>query len=169
MLLTEEAGRPRPRTVLRAIIGFDVDAEGDPIAILSCGHPQHVRHRPPFIMRAWVTTEEGRRSMLGERLNCVRCERFELPMHFVVHRKTRLLTERDIEGRVRLHRTDSGIWARITVLDGRVRYASEMPSIDVVLGMGARAVVVPEAAYRVEPLGRARFFIEYLRAPGAKG
>ena len=50
----------------RPITGFGVDPDGDPIAILSCGHPQHVRHNPPFINRPWVTTTDGRASMLGE-------------------------------------------------------------------------------------------------------
>lgn len=61
----------------RRICSFDIDDEGEPIAILSCGHPQHVRHRPPFINRPWVMTEEGRRSKLGEMLNCVRCDKLE--------------------------------------------------------------------------------------------
>ena len=43
----------------RAITGFATDAAGDPIALLSCGHPQHVRHRPPFFERPWVTSEAG--------------------------------------------------------------------------------------------------------------
>lgn len=29
------------------------------MAFLSCGHKQHVRHRPPFFERPWITTERG--------------------------------------------------------------------------------------------------------------
>ena len=56
------------------IIRFSQDADGDPIAILSCGHPQHVRHNPPFENRPWVLTENGRNSRIGQILNCVRCD-----------------------------------------------------------------------------------------------
>jgi tellurite methyltransferase len=153
--------------MLRTIIGFDVDAVGDPVALLSCGHPQHVRHRPPFISRPWVTSEEGRRSKLGEQLNCVRCERFELPTHFVVERKTSVDADFRTPVDRGAQRTESGCWARIVVLEGRVRYRAEAPDIDMTLGAGGRAVVVPETCYRVEPLGRARFVIEHLAAPDA--
>jgi hypothetical protein len=58
----------------RAIIGFELDANGERIARLACGHAQHVRHQPPFINRPWTETAEGRASMLGTELNCVLCD-----------------------------------------------------------------------------------------------
>lgn len=61
----------------QTIVGFGTDADGVPIAILSCGHPQHIRHNPPWTNRPWVLTEEGRNSMLGKTLNCVRCDEME--------------------------------------------------------------------------------------------
>jgi hypothetical protein len=39
-----------------------------------CGHNQHVRHDPPWQVRPWVLTEEGRRTRLGVILNCVLCD-----------------------------------------------------------------------------------------------
>lgn len=59
------------------IRGFDLDAEGHWVALLSCGHRQHVRHDPPLVERRWVLTEEGRAGRLGVELRCVRCERGE--------------------------------------------------------------------------------------------
>jgi len=59
----------------RAITGFHADEHGDWVAELECGHQQHVRHQPPFILRPWVVTAEGRRRMLGARLECVMCDR----------------------------------------------------------------------------------------------
>ena len=56
------------------IVGFHLDAEQDWVAELACGHNQHVRHRPPWILRPWVVTEEGRRSMLGTQLECKKCD-----------------------------------------------------------------------------------------------
>ena len=61
----------------RAIIGFERDEEGHWVARLECGHGQHVRHDPPWMVREWVTTEEGRSSRIGTKLNCKRCEEAE--------------------------------------------------------------------------------------------
>jgi len=58
----------------RAITGFHQDEQGDWVADLQCGHGQHVRHRPPWRLRPWVITEEGRREHLGLTLDCRRCD-----------------------------------------------------------------------------------------------
>ncbi len=58
----------------RAIIGYHRDEEGDWVAELVCGHAQHVRHKPPWIVREWVTTEEGRAARLGMMLECKLCD-----------------------------------------------------------------------------------------------
>src|SRR5260370_17540471 len=57
----------------RKIVGFHLDEYLDWVAELECGHQQHVRHNPPFTVRHWVTTTEGRRSHLGSQLICVAC------------------------------------------------------------------------------------------------
>ena len=64
--------------VERAITGYHEDDEGDWVAELSCGHNQHVRHRPPFQLRAWVTDEAGRTAKLGTLLDCPLCNQPEL-------------------------------------------------------------------------------------------
>ncbi|HET7393512.1 MAG TPA: DUF3565 domain-containing protein [Candidatus Binatia bacterium] len=58
----------------RLITGFKIDEHGDWVAFLSCGHRQHVRHRPPFEERPWVTSERGRSEKLGKPLDCIRCD-----------------------------------------------------------------------------------------------
>jgi hypothetical protein len=58
----------------RRIIGFDRDEEGDWVALLECGHRQHVRHKPPFINRPWVVTEQGRAERVGAELSCRLCD-----------------------------------------------------------------------------------------------
>jgi hypothetical protein len=58
----------------RRIVGYGEDEHGEPLAWLECGHPQHIRHQPPFINRPWAVTPEGREQMRGQSLNCVRCE-----------------------------------------------------------------------------------------------
>jgi len=56
------------------ISGYHKDEENDWVAELSCGHFQHVRHKPPFINRSWVITKAGRNAMLGHILPCKKCD-----------------------------------------------------------------------------------------------
>jgi len=57
----------------RRITGFTTDDEGHWVAELECGHRQHMRHRPPFERREWVTTPDGRSSRIGAIVDCRRC------------------------------------------------------------------------------------------------
>ena len=57
----------------QAINGFHQDDQNDWVADLACGHTQHVRHRPPWELRPWVLTPEGRSAHLGCKLRCVKC------------------------------------------------------------------------------------------------
>ncbi|HEU4565734.1 MAG TPA: DUF3565 domain-containing protein [Gemmatimonadaceae bacterium] len=56
------------------IVGYHLDEEGHWVADLECGHGQHVRHDPPWQVREWVTTPEGRASRLGVMLDCLKCD-----------------------------------------------------------------------------------------------
>jgi hypothetical protein len=58
----------------RRITGFALDDEGHWVAELECGHRQHMRHRPPFERRPWVTTPEGRATRIGIAVNCKKCD-----------------------------------------------------------------------------------------------
>ena len=58
----------------RCITGFTQDDEGHWVAELECGHRQHMRHRPPFERREWVTTPAGRATRIGIAVNCRRCD-----------------------------------------------------------------------------------------------
>ena len=59
----------------RCITGFHQDEERHWVAELECGHNRHVRHQPPWQMRSWVTTPEGRRRHVGMQLECKKCDR----------------------------------------------------------------------------------------------
>ncbi|RYZ77854.1 MAG: DUF3565 domain-containing protein [Proteobacteria bacterium] len=56
------------------INGYHLDHEGHWVAELACGHAQHVRHDPPWMIREWVTTEKGRVERIGTTLSCKRCD-----------------------------------------------------------------------------------------------
>jgi tellurite methyltransferase len=61
-----------------AFAGFHQDGAGDWVAELACGHTQHVRHRPPWELREWVTSAEGRAAKLGQTIDCPLCDTGEL-------------------------------------------------------------------------------------------
>ena len=58
----------------RAIIDFEQDDVGEWVAVLACGHRQHVRHRPPWQERVWVLTADGRQERVGTPLGCRVCD-----------------------------------------------------------------------------------------------
>jgi len=61
----------------QAIVGFHTDEHGDWVAELICKHNQHVRHNPPWVVREWVLSDAGRASKMGEKLDCLKCDRLE--------------------------------------------------------------------------------------------
>ena len=150
----------------RAITSFSIDAAGDPVALLSCGHPQHVRHQPPFFERPWVTTEEGRAGMLGRPLECVRCDRRELPPEFVAYKRTPEYTETTIPaGLTYDHNTRAGVWGKIVVTEGSLRYDIDAIDYTTLLTPEAPGIVVPEQHHRIDASGPVRFYVEFYRAP----
>ena len=58
----------------RGIVGFELDAQGEWVAELVCGHRRHVRHDPPLFPQPWVLEAEGRQRHLGAPLECRICE-----------------------------------------------------------------------------------------------
>jgi hypothetical protein len=57
----------------KQITGYHLDDEGHWVAQLAWGHNQHVRRDPPMVHRQWVLSEDGRDTMLGFELNCLKC------------------------------------------------------------------------------------------------
>lgn len=56
------------------IVSFTQDEDNHWIANLECGHTQHMRHDPPWMVREWVTTPEGRQKFIGTILDCKKCD-----------------------------------------------------------------------------------------------
>jgi tellurite resistance-related uncharacterized protein len=105
--------------VHRSITGFRLDEVGDWVAQLDCLHAQHVRHRPPFILRPWVQSASGRLEHIATPLDCPLCDRAELPAGLVVVRTAGPFDERTLPpGLRRDHRVAAGTWAVVRVLTG---------------------------------------------------
>ena len=154
----------------RSITGFRTDEEGHWVALLDCGHAQHVRHDPPLVERPWVLTAEGRATRLGERLDCVRCERFELPEGAAVYKQTATFDESSVPaGLLKDHATRHGVWGRIVVHGGRLRYHVDDMGVRFDLAPDSAGIVVPEVVHHVEPLGAVRFHVEFLTVPALEG
>jgi hypothetical protein len=58
----------------RQVTSFYQDEENHWVAGLDCGHSQHVRHDPPWMLREWVTNEAGRAARIGSWMECKRCD-----------------------------------------------------------------------------------------------
>jgi tellurite resistance-related uncharacterized protein len=64
----------------------------------------------------------------------------------------------------RRHTTKPGVWARIRVIEGTLRYRILAPQTrEHVLTPGRPGIVEPEVPHEVEPIGRVRFYVEFLR------
>ena len=150
----------------RSIIDFHCDDAGDWVAVLDCGHGQHVRHRPPFFNRPWTTTPSGREAMLGAELDCLRCDRMQWPEGFAAYRRTPEFDEKTVPaGLQRNHTTRRGVWARINVLAGELHYhVGEPVGRSFRIAAGSSGTVVPEIPHRVELAGSVRFFVAFSRA-----
>ena len=58
----------------RQIVAFRQDDVGDWVAVLACGHGQHVRHTPPMFERPWVLDPAGRARFISATLDCRICD-----------------------------------------------------------------------------------------------
>jgi tellurite methyltransferase len=149
----------------RSITDFHQDGEGDWVAELSCGHDQHVRHRPPFQVRPWVVSADGRAGRVGTPLDCPLCERGELPVAVRWVRNTEVWDQESMpQGLRRAHRLAAGTWGRVVVVKGRLRFtAVTTPPTDVVLGPGSVHTIAPEVVHDVQPEGAVHFRLQFFR------
>jgi len=152
----------------RAITGFAQDVAGDWFARLDCGHNQHVRHRPPFVERAWVEDEASRQTRIGEAMDCLLCNRLEAPEGLEAYRSTPEFTAGTVPASLlRDHSTKTGTWGRIEVLAGEVTYVTSAPSsLTLVLQSGDTAMIPPELLHHVALSDDARFRVVFLRVTG---
>jgi tellurite methyltransferase len=147
----------------RSIVGFHQDLEQHWVAELDCGHCQHTRHEPPFFPRPWVTTEIGRLEHIGQLLNCVLCDRQEMPNGYAPYRRTPLFTNDSIPKGLRSrHTTKKGVWAKIHVHSGSLRYRIHDPyHTETILSVDRPGIVLPEIEHKVEPIDNVEFFVEF--------
>lgn len=150
----------------RAMTGFHQDSEAHWVAELSCGHTQHVRHRPPLELRQWVVSPEGRSARLGQTLDCIRCDRRELPEGHAAYKRTAQFREDTIPaGLLRHHSTKPGVWGRIVVERGELEfYEADEQAPPRLVTPESPCVILPDVEHRVSPVGEAAFYVEFWKA-----
>lgn len=154
----------------RPIVAFRTDDAGDWVAELSCGHPQHTRHDPPLSERPWVLSAAGRASRIGTELDCVRCDRSEMPLGHAPYRRTPEFDESSVpDALLREHATKRGVWGRIHVVRGALEYHVHAPfHRSERLTPEAPGTVLPEVEHHVAVSGPVAFFVEFWRASGER-
>ena len=149
----------------RAITGYRRDDEGHWVAVLSCGHGQHLRHNPPFTERPWVLSEAGRSARLGTPLDCPLCDTRTMPDGHAPYRRTPVFDETSIPTALTTrHSTKAGVWGRIHVESGEIRYRIPRDGTDERLRPGRPGTVMAEEEHYLEITGPVRVAVEFWRA-----
>jgi tellurite resistance-related uncharacterized protein len=88
-----------------------------------------------------------------------------LPPDVVPYSRTPEFSESTVPAALRRHHTTkSGVWGRIHVVAGSLRYRILAPEPEeYILSRENVGVVEPEVPHEVEPLGKVRFYVEFFR------
>lgn len=88
-----------------------------------------------------------------------------LPTDVEAYDRTREFTESTVPaGLLRDHRTKPGVWGRITVLEGSLRYRILEPETEEhLLDPDRPGIVEPGVTHEVELVGPVRFYVEFHR------
>jgi tellurite methyltransferase len=153
--------------VLRRIIDFHLDAEGDWVAEMSCYHNRHIRHDPPFKEAAWVLDPAGRDAHVGSNLECPLCDRAELPEGLSVVGHAGPWDQDSLPGGLlHSHRVPEGRWGLLRVTEGAIDFQFEPAGAPPVhLEAGHDQPIPPGAPHRLIPTGAVRLQLEFLGRP----
>lgn len=88
-----------------------------------------------------------------------------LPPNVSAYKRTPEFTQDTIPaGLLKSHSTKDGVWGKIVVLDGRLRYRILEPALEELeLGPESAGVVEPTVKHEVQALGAVRFYVEFFR------
>lgn len=151
----------------RTIDRLERDADGRWIARLDCGHRQAAQHDPPQVGHPGPLDEQTRAAAIGRALDCGACDERRWPDDARPYQRTREFDAVTLPAGLRSrHSTKRGVWARIHVVEGRLRYRIHEPfALEEMIRPDSPGVVLPEVPHDVEPMGAVRFFVEFHRVP----
>lgn len=89
----------------------------------------------------------------------------QLPSDVTAYKRTDTFNENTIPaGLLKSHNTKAGVWGKIVVLEGELRYRILEPQCeDHVLTVNNFGVVEPQVLHEVLPLGNVSFYVEFLK------
>jgi len=91
-----------------------------------------------------------------------------LPPGLTAYKRTPVFDQDSLPaGLRRSHRTKTGVWGLIHVIEGRLHYRTFDPASETELAPGKPGVVRPGQLHEVEPLGPVRMFVEFYAATDA--
>lgn len=94
----------------------------------------------------------------------------DLPADVAPYKRTAIFDQDNLPDGLRHgHRTKSGVWALIQVLEGRLLYRILEPLSEQELSPGQPGLVRPAQAHEVDPLGSVRFFVEFYASKPSAG
>ena len=153
----------------RRINGFVRDEHGDWIARLDCHHSQHIRHQPPFRDAPWIHDDDAHAERVATLLDCPLCDRAQLPAELTVAHTTVVWDEDTMPERLgRSHRIAPGTWGLLHVVSGQAQFAADTdPPLVRIVDAGDAQPIPPSTDHSVQPIGQARFYLEFLRPAGS--
>lgn len=101
------------------------------------------------------------------RVYCDACAALQMPADCLPYKVTPLFTAARVPaGLLKDHSTKRGVWGRILVVEGRLRYHVSRLEQDFELSPGTEGVIPPEDLHYVEPLTPDTVFkVQFLRVP----
>tara|TARA_R110002072_G_scaffold534_6_gene3999 strand:+ start:174026 stop:174301 length:276 start_codon:yes stop_codon:yes gene_type:complete len=89
----------------------------------------------------------------------------ELPKNVEVYKKTNVFDENSIpKGILNDHSTKPNVWGKINIVEGKLLYVVQSNPVEKVeLSVEKFGVVEPEVRHYVKPLGKVKFFVEFLK------
>jgi tellurite methyltransferase len=147
----------------RTITRFVADDAGDWIAELSCGHDQHVHHRPPFQDRPWVLESATRLERVGTFLQCPLCDHAELPARAHMTNSSPSWDEITMpESLRRSHRLPEGKWGVLRVDRGQLGFITRGELVmNVIVSSGSSQGIPPGLDHSVEFSGPVRCRVDF--------
>jgi tellurite resistance-related uncharacterized protein len=92
----------------------------------------------------------------------VSAEPEDWPKGLAAYKRTAEFTETSVPAALlRHHSTKAGVWARVHVLEGRLRFRDAESGSEQILEEGSYPLIFPQRLHEVEPLGKVRFFVEF--------
>ncbi len=89
----------------------------------------------------------------------------ELPDGVVTYKKTQVFDENSIPlALLKEHNTKVGTWGKIVIIEGQLLYTINTDPIEEqILTPLVYGVVEPQVLHFVKPIGRVKFFVEFLK------